>query len=173
MWRMILTGAAVLVMAGSLAACSQASSQGSPAQQPTADNAAAPTSSAPTGSSGPGYTVSCKMASGPQGSWNPVVTVANTSSSPMQLPDLNVVNQPLGFDFEFFSASGAQVGTPADGISPDQGGQINTIQPGQSETFTFNGGGSMGLSGPPVDQSGDSVHVATCTALITGYSNAY
>jgi hypothetical protein len=174
----ILIGAAVLGIAGTLAACSQPSPQGPPALQPTAGNAPAPASpaaasSATPDSSGPGYTVSCKMASGPQGSWNPMVTVANTSSSPMQLPDLSVVNQPLGFDFEFFSASSAQVGTPSDGISPDQGGQINTIQPGQSEVFTFNGGGSMGLSSPPVDQSGDSVHVASCTALITGYSNAY
>ena len=173
MGRIVLTGAAVLVMAGSLAGCSQPGPQGPPTQHPTAGNAAAPASFAPAGSSGPGYTVSCKMTSGPQSSWNPVVAVANTSSSPMQLPDLSAVNQPQGFDFEFFSAPGAQAGTPADGISPDQGGQINTIQPGQSEVFTFNGGGSMGLSSPPVDQSGDSVHVASCTALIAGYSNAY
>ena len=167
MGRMIFTGAAVLAMAGTLAACSRASSQGEPAQRPAASSAAAPAASAPPGSSGPGYTVSCKMASGPQGSWNPVVTVANTSSSPMRLPDLNVVDQPLGFDFEFFSASGEQVGTPADGISPDHDDQIFTIQPGQSEEFTFSSNGT------PVDQSEDTVHVASCTALITGYSNAY
>ena len=173
MRRVILTGAAALAMAGSLAACSQSSSQDPPAQQTTAGNAPAPASSAPASSSGPGYTVSCTMESGPQGSWNPVVTVANTSSSPMQLPNLSVVNQPLGFDFEFFSASGAQVGTPVDGISPDQGAQINTIQPRQSMTFTFSGQGSTGLPNTPADQSGDSTHVASCTALITGYSNAY
>jgi hypothetical protein len=167
MGRMILVGAAVLAIAGTLAACSQASSHGESTQQPTASNAVAPASSASPSSSGPGYTVSCKMASGPQCSWNPVVTVTNTSSSPMQLPDLNVVNQPLGFDFEFFSASGDQVGTPADGISPDHDDQIFTIQPGQSEVFTFSSDGT------PVDQSEDTVHVASCTALITGYSNAY
>ena len=166
MKRMILIGAAVVTMAGTLAACSQPSPQSPPTQHPTAGDAPAAASSAPPGSSGSGYTVSCKMASGPQGSWNPVVTVANTSSSPMQLPDLSVVDQPLGFDFEFFDASGAQVGTPADGQPPDRDGQI-TIQPGQSEVFTFTGAFSS------VDQSGDSVHVASCTALIAGYSNAY
>jgi hypothetical protein len=164
MRRMILTGAAVLVLGGALTGCGQSSPQASPtAGNVAAPASAAPASSAPAGSSGPGYTVSCKMASGPNGTWNPVVTVANTGSAPMQLPDLNVVDQPLGFDFEFFGASGAQLGTASDGITPDGGFGIITIEPGSSHAFTFNG------TATPTS----TVQITSCTALISGYSDAY
>lgn len=172
MRKLILAIVATLAVAVSLAACSQSSPQRPPAtQQSTAGNAAAPASSASSGSSGPGYTVACKMVTGPkdnftgQAGWNPEVTVKNTGTAPMQLPNLNVVNQALAFDFEYFGPGGSQVGTAADGIIPDQSPQITTIQPGDSAVFTFNSG--------TANQASDTLKVTTCTAIIEGYSEAY
>jgi hypothetical protein len=164
---------AAVVLMGVLTACSSGGSSGSdpgsnsvaePAQGNIGNpNAGDSPSAAP---SGPSFAVSCKMVNGSGGSWEPQVTVKNTGSAPMQLPDLNVVNTSLMFDFEWFGSNGAQVGTASDGAAPDQAGQITTIQPGSSSVFTFDSDGM-------VNQAQDTLKVSTCTAIIQGYSDAY
>jgi hypothetical protein len=120
-----------------------------------------PASSAPALS----YTVSCRMAKGPLNGFSgnpsfiPRITVKNTGSSTLQIPDLAVSDSPLSFSVRFFSASGTQVDED-DGFTPNQNGA--TIQAGGS--FTFTPLQMNGVVGD--DQAGNNV--TSCTASFDG-----
>jgi hypothetical protein len=157
MKRILISVIGGVALAG-LAACSRnvTVSVQAPTGLPKASASSAPALS---------YTVSCQMAKGPINSFSgnpsfiPRVTVKNTGSSTLHIPDLAVNDSPLSFSVEFFNASGTQVNED-DGFTPNQNGA--TIQPRGSFTFT-----PLQMNGVVNDdQAGNNV--TSCTASFDG-----
>jgi hypothetical protein len=125
-----------IALAG-LAACSRSYTVevGPTSLPPAPAQPAAPAQTSPADS----FTVSCKMATGPVNSFTgdpsfiPEVTVENTGSSTLALPDMPESNSAITFDVKFMNTSGDLVAEDQ-GMLPNQGSA--TIAPGASFTFT-------------------------------------
>ena len=120
-----------------LAACSRSYTVevGPTSLPPAADQTAAPAQTTPADS----YAVSCKMATGPVNSFTgnpsfiPEITVKNTGSATLTLPDMAESNSAISFDVKFMNTSGGLV-TEDQAMGPNQ--DTATIAPGASFTFT-------------------------------------
>jgi hypothetical protein len=158
-----------IALAG-LAACSRSYTVevGSTSLPPAAGQSAAaqPAAAAPAQtSSGDSFAVSCKMATGPVNSFTgnpsliPEISVKNTGSSTLALPDMAASNSAISFDVKFMNTSGGLV-TEDQSMLPNQ--DSATIAPGASFTFTpIQNNGVVND-----DEAGDGV--TACTATMVG-----